>query len=182
MSDNLRVMRSGKIGLTVIVLAVINLTTGGLYAQSSVEATAIAEVVDVLKASEVHSLNFGKFTPEEQGGEIIITPDGVRRSNGTVSLSGGIFNPASFQLFGQPDAPVSILLPQSTVVLTNSITGKQMEVYDWTIGGGISLMGTVVLTKGSAIMNIGATLKVGTISDNPVGQYSGSYIIIFSYN
>jgi hypothetical protein len=149
--------------------------------QASVTATATAEVIEALRAAEVAALNFGRFSPETAGGEIRITPDGVRMSQGTVMLSGGQYNPASFQLAGQSDATVTINLPQSSTILTNLSTGKTMEVVRWEANN-VTSIGTGVLTKGSLVLSIGATLRVGTIADNPVGQYSGSYVITFSYN
>jgi hypothetical protein len=56
-----------------------------------------------------------------------------------------------------------------------------MEVVRWEANN-VTSIGTGVLTKGALVLSIGATLKVGTIADNPVGQYSGSYVITFSYN
>ena len=149
--------------------------------QSSVTATATAEVIEALRAAEVAALNFGRFSPETSGGEIRITPDGIRTSQGTVSLSGGQYNPASFQLAGQNDATVTINLPQNTTILTNLATGKTMEVYRWETTN-VTNVGTGVLTKGTLLLRVGATLKVGTVADNPVGQYRGSYVITFSYN
>ncbi|MDD3273132.1 MAG: DUF4402 domain-containing protein [Bacteroidales bacterium] len=152
-----------------------------LMAQTSVTSTATAEVIEALRAAEIAALNFGRFSPETSGGEIRVTPQGVRSSDGTVSLSGGQYNPASFQLVGQSDATISIILPQSSTTLIHQSTGKTMEVYRWEMNN-ITNVGTAVLTKGTLILSIGATLKVGTVADNPIGKYSGTYVITFSYN
>jgi hypothetical protein len=37
-------------------------------------------------------------------------------------------------------------------------------------------------SNGIRVVNIGATLIVGTIHDNPVGMYTGIYNITFNYN
>lgn len=152
-----------------------------LKGQASVRSTANAEVIEALRASEIATLRFGRFSPETAGGEIRISPLGVRTSSGTVSLSGGQYNPASFQLAGQSDATISIVLPVGSVLLTNLATGKTMEVFNFEVNN-VTNVGTGVLTKGALILSMGATLKVGTVADNPVGQYSGSYVITFSYN
>ena len=166
--------------LVAVSLFVLCFSTQG-RSQASVTATATAEVIEALRAAEVAALNFGRFSPETAGGEIRITPDGVRMSQGTVTLSGGRYNPASFQLAGQSDATVTINLPQTSTILTNLSTGKTMEVYRWETTN-VTNVGTGVLTKGTLLLRVGATLKVGTVADNPVGQYSGSYVITFSYN
>jgi len=167
--------------ILIINTLFILLSSGYGIAQTSVTATATAEVIEALRAAEVAALNFGRFSPETSGGEIKITPDGIRTSQGSVSLSGGQYNPASFQLAGQSDATVTITLPQTATTLTNLATGKTMEVYRWETNN-VTNTGTGVLTKGTLLLRIGATLKVGTVADNPVGQYSGSYVITFSYN
>lgn len=43
-------------------------------------------------------------------------------------------------------------------------------------------MATGMLQGGFQIVYVGATLKVGTIEDNPVGIYTGSYMITFDFN
>ena len=166
--------------LLITALLIMFFSNQGI-SQTSVTANANAEVIEALRAAEVAALNFGRFSPETSGGEIRITPDGIRSAQGTVSLSGGQYNPASFQLAGQSDATVTINLPQTATILTNFSTGKTMEVFRWETND-VTNVGTGVLTKGTLVLRIGATLKVGTIADNPVGQYSGSYVITFSYN
>jgi hypothetical protein len=39
-----------------------------------------------------------------------------------------------------------------------------------------------MLADGSQTVYVGATLKVGTINDNPVGVYTGTYAITFDFN
>jgi hypothetical protein len=42
--------------------------------------------------------------------------------------------------------------------------------------------GTGMLLNGYQTVYVGATLKVGTLNDNPVGIYTGSYEITFDFN
>lgn len=151
------------------------------YAQSNIRAIATAEVVEALKATELSALNFGKFSPEISGGEIRLTPDGIRTAIGNVSLTGSSYNPAVFQLVGQKETSVNIILPSGTVILTNQSSGKSLEVYNWVVNPG-ETSGIAVLSNGVLLLKVGATLKVGTISDNPIGKYSGIYEINFSYD
>lgn len=166
--------------MTVVVLFVA-LIPGKLFAQQSVTAHASAEIIVALTATETATLNFGKFSPESTGGEIRLTPSGVRTATGTVALSGGTYNPAIFNLSGQNNASVTITLPTAPALLTNSETGKTMEVDNWESNPAAGL-GAGVLIDGVLNLNIGATLKVGARSDNPVGIYAGTYSITFSYN
>jgi len=179
------VQMKSKMKRVVLIIFSIALILGipfnNAKAQASVSAHATAEVIQALTATETAELNFGRFSPETTGGEVKLTPTGVRSSSGTVALSGGVHNAASFYITGQDQATVSITLPSGPAVLTNSISAKTMQVYNWesnpTAGLGVGL-----LNNGSLAINVGATLKVGTMNDNPVGIYAGTYAITFSYN
>ncbi len=165
----------------IVISLFIVLPLARIQAQQSVSAHATAEVITALTATETATLNFGKFSPETTGGEIRLTPNGVRSATGSVALSGGSYNPATFYLTGQNNSSVTITLPTAPAMLTNSDTGKTMEVNNWESfpAGGL---GAGVLTDGILNLTVGATLKIGTRSDNPVGIYSGTYTITFSYN
>lgn len=152
-----------------------------VFAQVSVTAHASAEVIQALTATEGSALSFGRFSPESSGGEIRLSPDGVRSSTGSVSLSGGQYNPASFYLSGQPDFSIVVNLPSAPVLLTNTANGKTMTVTDWESIPAVS-SSIKILSGGTLTLNVGATLRVGNMIDNPVGLYSGTYIITFSYN
>jgi hypothetical protein len=42
--------------------------------------------------------------------------------------------------------------------------------------------GAGTLNGGQEIVSIGARLQVGSIEDNPVGMYSGTFSLTFAYN
>jgi len=44
-------------------------------AQATATAHAFAEIIAALTATETAQLNFGKFSPEVQGGQVIVSPD-----------------------------------------------------------------------------------------------------------
>jgi hypothetical protein len=173
-------MKKSTLSFILSVIAVF-VTPVFAKAQSSVTAHATAEVIQALAATEGSALNFGRFSPESSGGEIRLTPDGVRSSTGSVALSGGLYNPASFYITGQPDFSIVINLPTAPILLTNSVNGKTMTVLNWE---SIPSTASSIKIQNSGILNIniGATLRVGNMIDNPVGLYSGTYIVTFSYN
>lgn len=150
-------------------------------AQASVTATANAEVIEALTSTETAQLNFGRFSPETQGGKIILTPDGIRTAQGTVVLGGGTHNSASFYLTGQYEATFSITLPSGPALLTNIENNKTMEVSDWQSLPAPGI-GVGKLTGGSMTVRVGAVLTVGDVYANPVGIYAGIYAITFAYN
>lgn len=169
------------ISLLFAVALIIGLSAQRAHAQTSISAHATAEVIQALTATEVATLNFGRFSPENAGGEIRLSPDGSRSASGTVALGGGSYNAAIFYLTGHNDVTVTISLPASSAMLTNSTNGKTMEVNSWETFPSVG-SGAGILTKGLLALNVGATLKVGNTKDNPVGIYSGTYVITFSYN
>jgi len=151
------------------------------FSQASVSAQAFAEVVSSLTAEETSQLNFGKFSPEVQGGQVIVTPEGVRSTSGSVIMSGGIANSGIFYITGTPDAAYSIQLPSGPAVLLHQNSSKTMEVSNW-ISYPQAGNGTSVLDSGQQFIYLGATLKVGSILDNPAGLYSGVFNLTFAYN
>jgi hypothetical protein len=177
MKSNLK--RVVLIIFSIALLSIITLNRA--KAQSSVTAHATAEVIQALTATETAQLNFGRSSPESSGGEVKLTPNGVRSSSGTVALSGGIHNAASFYITGQNNSAVSITLPSGPALLTNAGSAKTMEVNNWDSFPAAGL-GVGVLNNASLTVNVGATLKVGNMVDNPVGIYAGTYAITFSYN
>lgn len=150
------------------------------FSNASVTGHVNAEVVSAFSAMETSQMNFGRFSPGPDGGEIILTPQGTISVLGSVARSGGIHNAASFFLSGDINATFSVTLPESTI-LTNTADAKTMAIKDW-----MSIpapgMATGTLQDGAQTVYVGATLEVGTIADNPIGIYTGSYTITFDFN
>ena len=169
---------------SILMIMLILLTGKFALPQSSSQVSAtgqvLAEIVPVFTASEASPLNFGKFSPGAQGGKIILTPQGTVALQGSVTKAPGPFNAASFIVSGDADAVFSIKLPASPVIIKNIGTSRTMEIENW-MSNPAEGIGTGMLHNGYQIINIGATLNVGTIQDNPVGIYAGSYNITFEF-
>jgi hypothetical protein len=171
--------------ILLILTGFIFFNRGETYAQTPgpVSATGhiFAEIIPMFTASEVSQLNFGKFSPGYMGGEIILSPESTVSLLGSVNSGAGSHNAASFAVTGDLDATFSVSLPKTTVVLTHTTGAKTLYVDDW-----ISIpsqgTGTGVLHNGYQVVYVGATLKVGTLNDNPVGIYLGNYTITFEFN
>lgn len=153
----------------------------GVNAQVTVTGQVFAEVVEVISATETSQLNFGRFSPGHQGGEIIITPDGNISTTGTVVMSGGVHNAATFNITGEESATFSVTLPAGPVTLNHINDSKTMVVDTW-VSDPSQGMWIDLSENGSQVVKVGATLEVGIRNDNPVGLYSGSYSITFAYN
>jgi hypothetical protein len=150
-------------------------------AQTSVSGHITAEVISVFSANENSQMNFGRFSPGPQGGQIIVSPENSVYVLGSIFTGTGIHNAASFYLTGDNDAAYSITLPKTPVILTNTLSDKKMMVADW-ISVPSPVTGAIKLKDGAQYVYVGATLKVGTLNDNPVGIYTGSYAITFDFD
>lgn len=164
-------------GITTFFVSMISEVKG----QATITATATAEVIEALTTRETAQLNFGRFSPETQGGKVILTPDGVRSAQGTVVLAGGTHNAASFYITGQYEASFSITLPLGPQKLTNLLNDKTIQVDDWK-SYPVQGIGVGILTGGEMTVLIGASLTVGNMNTNPVGIYAGTYSVTFAYN
>lgn len=155
-----------------------------ILAQSvSVNATGYitAEVIPVFSASETAQLNFGRFSPGPQGGRLIITPQSTMSALGSVFPGFGTYNAGCFYVSGDSDATFTITLPDHPVVLKHNSSARTMIIEDWMSSPGRGT-GNGILLNGEQLVYIGATLKVGTLQDNPVGIYAGTYTITFDFN
>ncbi|MBK7710430.1 MAG: DUF4402 domain-containing protein [Bacteroidales bacterium] len=127
------------------------------------------------------AVEFWQIFSGSQGGEIILSPESTVAVVGSVYKGSGAYNAASFYVSGDTDAAYTITLPSGAVILTHTISAKTMRVENW-----ISLpapgLGAGKLINGYQVVYVGATLKVGTVNDNPVGIYTGSYTITFDFN
>jgi len=163
--------------ITIIILLIADRS----WSQSTVTAQAFAEIIEALTANETDQLSFGRFSPEWGGGNIIITPDGARSSQGSVLLASGAHSPGRFRVSGAPVSSFTLQLPQGPAVLINQGTGHTLAVEGWVsdppAGAVLS-----TLADGSRVISIGATLSVGPIDQNPVGLYAGTFQLTFAYN
>ncbi len=164
------------------ILCIFVLPVGRAAAQVSITAHIFAEIIEALSAAETSQLNFGSFSVQANGGSIVVKPeDGSRTVNGSVTAL-GMYSIARFTVTGQTDATFSINLPpDDKATVTNLSNSKTMEVTNWKSVPSAGI-GTGLLSGGTLVVKVGATLVVGTINDNPAGMYSGTYSILFNYN
>ncbi len=167
------------------LICLLHLTVININAQPATPVSAtghvIAEIIPVFSAGETSQLNFGRFSPGPQGGMIILTPQSTVSVMGSIFEGVGTHNAASFFVSGDPGAAYSITLPAGPVILTHTSAAKTMLIQDW-VSEPAQGIGTGTLQEGFQVVYVGATLKVGTLYDNPVGIYTGSYTITFDFN
>lgn len=153
--------------------------------QAGMQATAtgqiFAEVISVWTAEETAPLNFGKFAPGPYGGEIIVSPESTLSLLGSVYKGTGAHSAGRFYVTGEDDAAFSVSLPEGPVPITHVSSARTMVVDNWQ---SVPEQGnaTGVLQGGAKVVYVGATLKMGSLQDNPPGIYTGSYTITFDFN
>lgn len=167
------------------LLGILVFTRFDLLSQSAASANAIghvsAEVIPVFSATEMAEMNFGRFSPGAQGGEIILTPDGSVSVLGSIYKGTGAHNAARFSLSGENNASFTIILPEDPVVLRHVSDARIMTIEKWMSSPGPG-NGAGYLQDGSAIVYVGATLRIGPPDETPVGIYTGTYSISFAFN
>ena len=167
--------------INISQLILFALTATEAFAQVSATGHVIAEIIPVFTATETSQLNFGRFSPGPQGGKIILSPQGSVSVLGSIYKGTGMHNAASFYVTGDQDASFSITLPENPVILKHTTSPKTMTIDNWlSVPAPGAGMGS--LQNGSQTIYIGATLNVGTLNDNPVGIYTGTYEISFDFN
>lgn len=149
--------------------------------QASDKSATYVQIIETLSAQELQQLNFGRFSPESGGGEIVISPDGSRTATGTVVLASGPFYPGLFYVTGAPVADFSVHLPDEPAVLFHQGTPNVMLVNNW-VSFPQASAGINTNPDGTQTISIGATLQVGALTENPAGLYSGTFEVTFAYN
>ncbi len=169
--------------ISLICLTCVSAVTA--EAQSATASTVTghitAEVISTLAATETTQLSFGKFSPGPQGGKLILTPESSISVMGSVWPGSGTHSAASFYVTGDPGVAFTVSLPSDPVTITHMGSARTMTVEEWRSVPEAE-PGAGVLENGSQVVYVGATLNVGTLNDNPVGVYTGTYTITFEFN
>jgi len=148
---------------------------------STVTGHITAEVISTLTAIETTQLSFGRFSPGPQGGKLILTPESSISVMGSVWPGSGTHSAASFYVTGDPGVAFTVSLPSDPVTITHMGSARTMTVEEWRSVPEAE-PGAGMLENGSQVVYVGATLNVGTLNDNPIGVYTGTYNITFEFN
>lgn len=131
-----------------------------------------------INASNTRSLGFGKFVAGT-GGAVTVDPNGARsRSGGVFLLGSSAGSAASFSVSDVNPANANlsyiISLPDNgTVTLNSGAYAMPLNNFSSTPSG------SGMLSAGSQILTVGATLSVN--SNQPPGNYSGNFSITLNY-
>ena len=120
-------------------------------------------------------LSFGTFSLTGGGGTVTVSANGSRGSGGTVILLSisPFHSTTRLELIANPGTLVSLLIwPSSTI-------SDGTHTMSFTIDSSQPVLPLVITTEPPAatILDLGATLTVGSLLSNPAGYYTGSYNI-----
>lgn len=145
-----------------------------LFALACAATSASQGWAQTLAANQ--ALAFGSFSAGASAGTVTISAAGGRSAGGGVFLiSSGNGAAASFTVTGIPGATYSITLPVNGVV-SMALAGNPattMAVNNFVSNPVATSGSTGLLTGGTQILTVGATLSVG--SNQASGSYSGSF-------
>ncbi len=158
----------------IIILGFLSTTFG----QVSATATASATIITPIAISKTVDMNFGNVAVSAVAGTVVITPAGVRTKTGGVTLPvvAGTISAASFTVTGLGSYTYTITLPSTPLTISNGANAMTVNAFTSTPSG------TGILSGGSQVLNVGATLNVGV--NQAAGLYTSAtpFSVTVNYN
>ncbi len=144
----------------------------------SIAAKAQEDPPRPLKVTTFQNLSFGAFIQGNTGGQVIIDPQGNRSLNGDLIpvYLGYQYYPAIFETEAIPGSVITILNgPDIT------LTGNHGGTLSMHLGASIPPSPYISTTNPpfKTQVRIGGTLYVGTMLNNPSGDYIGYFSVTF---
>ena len=168
--SSLNIYKSSSVFIRVFILQLLFIiSVSGIYAQEMPPRP--------MTVSMVQDMSFGAFSPGDSGGDITLSPFGLRISSGSVILVNLAYPyfEAIFEVDANPGTLVSLLF--TTTVITGNNGGSMLLQ----TGGSepASPFVATAIPPGKTQIHIGGKLTVGNPLANPAGNYSGVFPIIF---
>jgi len=147
-----------------------------VQAQFTANAQVSATIVGFQAVELNHVNSFSQIVSNNNavlGKPFVILSENVKLTNSTTPKL------MSFTITSENDNSFSINLPSHPVILKNSKNANTLEVVGWK-SSAQPVRGE--FKKNIWVVNLGASLKNGSVNDNPTGVYSGTYLVTFDYN
>lgn len=158
-----------SLSLLVKPLLYLILTASPLFLQGQVNPPRPMSIT----VSTQQSLNFGSFAITGQnGGTVTVSNTGVRSFSGDIFLSGNSQTCGIFTI--DVVSGTSLFMVNG---LTATLTGSNGGELVMTLGQTYPALPYTTITS-STVFQIGGTLTVGQLQNNPPGYYYGTYSII----
>jgi len=158
-----------NISKVLVVAAIALVSANHSFAQATATASASATIITPITIVKNVDMNFGNVAVSATlAGTVVMAPAGTRSTGGaggvTLPATTGTVTAANFTVSGQSGYTYAITLP-STATITDPVSSSTMTVNGFTS----SPATTGILTGGSQVLTVGATLNVAA------GQTPGTY-------
>lgn len=159
--------------LLLIILLASSVSAG---AQATASFTASATIIQPIGITTTSNMNFANIDAKS-GGLVVLTPDNLRISSGSVELEDAApVSAATFEVTGQQDFSYTVNLPTSEFILSNG--NETMIIKDFTS----SITKNNRLQGGSGTVRVGATLEVNPNQTPGIYTSLGSMSVTVNYN
>lgn len=141
-------------------------------------ATIVPAIKIVVQPGDNSDLKFGTIIAHAtQNGTVTVSSAGARTiaPSGYLTAIGSTHAAAQFNVSGQPNVVISVMLPSSAVTITSG-GGATMTVDEFTSDAGT---GTSLNDNGLKTVNVGGKLHVG--AGQASASYTGTFAVTFSY-
>ena len=131
-----------------------------------------------VKVDPLQGLSFGAFYLGNNGGNVIVAPNGSRSVSGSIIPvnQGFSFSPAIFQITAEPGTIIT-LVNGPDVMLSGSNGGKiNLHIGNSDLGNQFITSAT---SSSPTLLRVGGTLTLDNTLANPPGNYNGIFSIIF---
>jgi len=168
--------------LLALAVVILGFTAVSFGQSLTATATASAAIVGGLDIQKKVDMNFGTIMGVAAG-TVELTASGTRNPSVGLTLPGGIFAVASFEVTGAQGTSYNITIPTVAIpTTTNPVGATPMTVGEFTsipvAGTGT---GTLDLASGKQTISVGATLHVN--ANQTVGQYkTDPFTVTVNYN
>jgi hypothetical protein len=169
MNNSIQIHVKKKVLLPFYLIICINVCYLSVYGQENPPKPITVTV------SISQHLNFGTFIQAGNFGTITVTHDGARTATGSVIIPNisSIVTPALFEVYALPGTVITIINgPEASLTGTNG-GSIVLNLEDSSTGS------PFIATNDRTDVFIGGTLTVSSLLDNPSGEYSGSFQVIF---
>lgn len=155
------------------------------------DAVAGADVIAPIVLTKGTALNFGQVVAEAVAtGTVTIGTDGSRTNTGIKLGATMLSHTGDFTVAGGPSSTYTVTVPATdqsitctTAATCNTKTMVVNAFHHKCAQGAPEQDAACTLTGGGTdSFKVGATLVVGTLTDNPLGNYSGTYAVTVTYN
>ena len=156
-------------GAALIAAAAVTPALADNVNVANATGTAAVTIFTPITVTQTQGLDFGTIT-SGQAGDVAINPnDGSRHVDGGVgAVAADVGAPGTFQVTGQQNAVINVVVDNAIVGFAGGITG-------------VTKVGTLptVLNGTTATFAVGGSLSIP--AQTKAGQYSGTYNVAVNY-